>query len=162
MSEKMQDSDFEMIQVRTPLGDIAFISKTAYDKEKDGLNFWSLLDKQSQELNIKSPINSTIKTVIKTTIKMEAKNMAKRPISEHIMTVLEVCKGKAFSFDNIKKMLSESNFNHTTGMIKDNLNILVEQKKIVKVKDCFGISVQENGKNVIAVEKGKKVETIEV
>lgn len=162
---KIHGEDFRMIPVRTPLGDVAYISKTAFDIEKDeknGWNCWSLMDSEPQTLNINSHINSNIKTTINGGKKMAKKGV--RIVSEHIMTVLEPQKGKALDFTQVVAALAEQGWKHTHSIINDNLGILVGQNKIVKVKECFGIPVvqEKNGKNVITVQEGKKTKTVEV
>ena len=76
-----------------------------------------------------------------------------RPTAEHIMKVLEANKGIALRASSISRlMITEGNI-HTMNAILDNLNILIEQGKVMKVEknqECrrhyYGIpNIREDG-----------------
>ena len=123
MSEKFKPSDFIMVEVSTPLGDPTLISQTAFLAESDEterLNFWS------PNPNIPKKLEN------------EVKEKMKRPISEHILAVLAKA-NKPVTFAEVKQLLEASGYKHTSGMVHDNLNLLVAAGKLVKDKECFGI-----------------------
>ena len=126
MSEKILNSDFIMVEILTPFGNPAFISQTSFlasSDETKGLNFWS------SNHNI-----STTKNEIEV-----KENMTKRPISEHILAVLSKHPDKTYNFADLKVLLINAGYKHTSGMVNDNLNLLVAAGKLVKDKECFGI-----------------------
>lgn len=133
MSEKLLDGDFTMIEVMTPLGDPALISQTAFLAEKDetnGWNFWSPNPNTTQKIEIGGE-----------------EKMAKRPISDHILTVLGQHLDKIYNLTELTAILESAGHKHTRSMVKDNLDILVKDGKIAKTTtkveekdiECFGI-----------------------
>ena len=123
MSERLLDSDFVMVEIMTPTGEPALISQTSFlasSDETKGLNFWS------PNPNIPKKLEN------------EVKEKMKRPISEHILAVLAKA-NKPVTFAEVKQLLEASGYKHTSGMIHDNLNLLVAAGKLVKDKECFGI-----------------------
>ena len=124
MSEKFKPSDFIMVEVSTPLGDPTLISQTAFLAESD----------ETERLNFWSP-NPNIPKQPPT---IEVKTKMKRPISEHILAILEKCT-KPQTFAEIKQLLINAGFKHTSGMINDNLKLLVAAGKLVVDKECFGV-----------------------
>jgi hypothetical protein len=49
LSPEKEIQDFLMIEVKTPCGNVACISKAAYDKEKHAANFWSSIRKRKKK-----------------------------------------------------------------------------------------------------------------
>ena len=126
MSERLLDSDFVMVEIMTPTGEPALISQTSFlasSDETKGLNFWS-------------PNPNITQTQIETGGELK---MAKRLISEHILVVLSQHPSETYSFADIKALLDKAGYKHTSGMVKDNLAILVAAGKLVKDKECFGV-----------------------
>ena len=124
MSERLLDSDFVMIEIMTPTGEPALISQTSFlasSDETKGLNFWS------PNPNIPKKLEN------------EVKEKMKRPISEHILSIL-VETNKSYTFADVKVLLEKAGYKHSSGMVKDNLALLVAAGKLVKDdKECFGV-----------------------
>jgi len=126
--EKIQTGDFVMVPIITPLGNPAVISETAFRAERNetnGLNFWG-------------PPNSNA-TIKQTPI--EYSNKRKRPIADHILSVLTQ-HPERYSFKQIKQLLLSAGYKHTPGMIKGNLDILVSEGKLNMIEKCFGIPME--------------------
>ena len=129
MTDKILKTDIEMVEIKTPLGDPALISKTSFDASKDeaqGNNFWS----QTSPDQLSPTITGKI-----------------RPIGTHILIVLTPHKPKTFTFTEICALLNNAKYKHSNGMIKDNLKILVTEGKIIRVvkeeEDCFGVPSED-------------------
>ena len=93
--------------------------------------------------------------------------MTKRIVDKRIMTVLKEYKGHGFRFGAIFHAFARKGTFHNQSDIWKNLVILIEQKKIVRVKGYtrpfYGIPlVREDGSKYLIINQGIEDETIEV
>ena len=93
--------------------------------------------------------------------------MPKRVIDKQIMELLDKYRGRGLRFgDFFKTFTKQGNF-HNQSDIWKNLQLLIEQKKIVKVRgmtrNFYGIPlVRENGSRYLIINQGIEDEEIEV
>jgi len=86
-----------------------------------------------------------------------------RPTAEHIMKILESCKGKAMRFSDIKRAMLAQGYFHTDKAILDNFKVLIDEGKIVKAERHYGIPVlRDDGTTYITVESFNCTRVIEL
>ena len=91
----------------------------------------------------------------------------KRIVDQHILELFREYKGRGFRFGNIFKYFLKRGTFHNQSDIWKNLEFLLKQKKIVKVRgmtrNFYGIPlVRENGSRYLTINQGIEDEDIEV
>ncbi|MEM2506793.1 MAG: hypothetical protein QXF61_07125 [Nitrososphaeria archaeon] len=81
-----------------------------------------------------------------------------RIVAQHILAVLTENKGTAMRFSNIKKEMSNKGWVHMDYAILDNLKLLVEQGKIIRLERLFGIPMtREDGTAYLKIQNSNAV-----
>ena len=93
--------------------------------------------------------------------------MPKRIVDKHIMELLTKHKGKGLRFGDFFKTFAKRGTFHNQSDIWRNLCLLLEQKKIVKVRgdtrNFYGISLtRENGSKYLIINQGFEEEELDV
>jgi hypothetical protein len=86
-----------------------------------------------------------------------------RIVAEHILAILEDCKGKGKRFRDIKLEMAKRGWLHVDCSIVQNYNWLINAGKIIKVGHYYGIPIKrEDGTGYIEVPGEEPVEVWKV